>query len=216
MKISIKILLGILLCYAQVNIHVVYAQSKGDSATKTLESSALKKDCLSTYTLKQAQKNHYFAVLDHDHIMQTATAALKARQEIEAQRSLIQDQINQYEQKLRIQKENLVTLQTTLTEEEYLQKRQDFEKDVTRVQQIVSKRKSELEESFNHVREVIVAKILKIVEQIACERHYTLVLPKSMIFYADRACDMTELVLQQLNHDLTYVDLNQKDYPHDD
>jgi Skp family chaperone for outer membrane proteins len=149
----------------------------------------------------------WFAILDHDYIMQEALAARQARLEIDKQRTAFQEEIKQQEQKLREWEKNLIDSQQTLTEEEYARKRHAFEEGVSEAHKAVAERRTQLEESFNHARETIVDAILKIVADISREQGYDVVFPRSIVFYANEAYDITDEVLTRLNKTLPSVSI---------
>jgi outer membrane protein len=149
-----------------------------------------------------------FAILDHDYVMEKADAARQAHQEIDARRAAFQADLEKEEQKLRIMEANLVESQQTLSEEEYAQKRQEWEAIVAETHKTVSDRRIQLENLHNHAREVIVEAILKIVAEVSRERGYDVVLPRSMVFYAEESYDITDEILARLNKELPLVSLD--------
>ena len=161
-------------------------------------------------TVQQADTRIHqpFAILDHDHIMDECLAGRQARLEIEKNRTLFQEEMDRQEHQLRTLEKQLIALQHTLNEEQYANKRQEFEGSVAETHKMVAEKRKKLDESSNRLRETVIQSILEIVNELAKERGYTVVLPRSMIFYADQTYDITSDVLQELNKRLPAVSLS--------
>jgi outer membrane protein len=145
------------------------------------------------------------AVVDVDRIRDNSTAAKSVRDQLEKQRSTFQDEISKQENDLRNAEQDLNKQRTVLSPEAFNQRRQQFEQRVAEVQRTVQARRRQLEGAMQTSMTQVNAAVVQAVQDIATARGATLVLPKSQIILVDKAMEITDEVLGQVNRKLSTV-----------
>lgn len=147
------------------------------------------------------------AVIDYQRILQDAQAARSMREQMEARRRAYQAEIDREEARLREAEEGFAKQRSLLTPEAQAERRRKFEQDVVEVQRMVQERRRALDRgsaaALNEVKEALIA----IVTGIAEEKGFNIVLSSSEVLFFDRAIDLTEEVLADLNQRLPDVRL---------
>ena len=138
-------------------------------------------------------------VVDYQRLLQEAKAAQSVRDQVDARRRRYQEQIGREEQRLHEADKDLAEQRAVLSPEAFDERRAAFEADVARVQRLVQERRHQLDEvsavALTQVRDAIVA----VVDDLADERGFNLVLPSSGVFLFSPSIDLTDTVLEGLN-----------------
>lgn len=142
------------------------------------------------------------ATIDHDRIILSSAAFDRARTLIEARREQYQQDLIQKEKQLRELETFLRENEKTITPEEFLKKRRDFDKAVEATQKNVADRRRFLDDIFYKFRAKVVDMAMEIIQKLCAERSIVMVIPKSQIIYAIETLEITDEVLKRLNQRL--------------
>jgi Skp family chaperone for outer membrane proteins len=145
------------------------------------------------------------AIVDYQRILRDAKAAQSIRDQIEARRKAYLDQLSKEEQRLHLEDERLAKQRAVLAPDVFAQQRDAFEEQVQAAQRLAQEKRRELEAAsqaaLNSVRQVVV----EIVDKMADERGFNLVLPSSGVLLFSPKIDLTDEVLQRLDQTLPTV-----------
>jgi Skp family chaperone for outer membrane proteins len=95
-----------------------------------------------------------------------------------------------------------------LSPDAYAEKRKAFENDLGKLQTNMRGKKNSLDKAFSTAMETLQTQTMAVVSDIAKEKNYTLVLPRSSVLVmTDSNMDITQDVLSALDEKLTKVDL---------
>tara|TARA_A100000171_G_C2134671_1_gene149337 strand:+ start:2324 stop:2833 length:510 start_codon:yes stop_codon:yes gene_type:complete len=144
-------------------------------------------------------------ILDQEHVLYECKAAQETRAQIESQRLAFQTEIDKHEKELRQEEEILKQLEASLSEKEFLKRRNAFDHRVADIHKKVALRRSQLERAFNKAREEIMNKINEIVARLSNEKKYALVMQKGAVIYSRKPLDITQDVLRELDNLLPTV-----------
>lgn len=150
------------------------------------------------------------AIIDVDRIMRDASAAKAVREQLEKQRASFQTQIEKKEGELRNANQELARQRTILSAEAFNQKRAEFEKQVSAVQQQVQTLKRQLDQMRGNAMQQVTQALNGIIAEYAKEADYNVVLPASQVVLADRAFDITQPILERLDKKLPSVKVSAK------
>ncbi|MBI1954315.1 MAG: OmpH family outer membrane protein [Proteobacteria bacterium] len=149
------------------------------------------------------------ASVDMVRIKNTAKAFIDFRQMTEEQHQKSYQEISAFELKLRQEYELIKNQEEQLSEptQAFLDKKNEFQKKVAELDQLVSKRKKELESQFSKMANTIEDHIKKIINELALDRKLDLVLntnvlDATVILYGHDAFDMTDEVIKRLDERL--------------
>jgi len=154
---------------------------------------------------KDAAPVPVIAIIDIRGILAQADASRSAREQIEKLRVTYQEEITAQEDALRKEDQELNRQRAILAPEALAERRQQFNAKVAEVQRQVQARKRALNQALNIGMQEIQKFLLGLVAEIARDRGYTLVLPKSQVVLADNRMEITAPVLELLNERLPSV-----------
>lgn len=147
------------------------------------------------------------AVLDVGYILTQSKAAKSITKQREDLQSSFLAEISKKEQKLREQEKSLLAEREKISAEEFLKKKQDYERSLLETGRSVKDRKQALEKASVKASQTLRDKLTDIAQGIAKEKEYDLVLTKQNVVVGSAALDITEVVLEKLNKDLPDVKL---------
>lgn len=165
-------------------------------------------------------------VLDLDKVLYESDVARYIQEQVEIERSAFQKEVEGYEADLRNQEQALkakqesheaeqkpgMTLKESHTlgatgDKDLLAERNKFEANVAEVQKKVSGKGKLLEESFNNARSEVINTVMEIVNKLAKDNTYKIVLPRNAVLYRLDHLDITNQVMEALNNRMKKVDL---------
>lgn len=143
-----------------------------------------------------------------------AKAFIQFKELIKRQYNSFHEEILSKEKKLQSEYEEIRQIEKNHPEQakELKTKKDDLDHQVSDLDKILKSRKESLNKSFDHIREEIELAIRDIVTQVAKRRGFNLVfnatiLDASVVLYGGSELDITDEVLQELNHKLPTVHL---------
>lgn len=145
------------------------------------------------------------AVVDIDRIRESSNAAKSVRDQLEKHRSTFQDEISKQENDLRNAEQDLNKQRTVLSPEAFNQRRQQFEQRVAEVQRQVQNRRRQLETAMATSMTEVNRAVVDAVQEVATGHGANIVLPKSQIILVDKAMEITDEVLGNVNKKLPSV-----------
>ena len=148
------------------------------------------------------------ATINIQAILRDSAAAKSTKEQIEAKRNQFQGELKKLEEKLHKEEQGLQEQKTLLSQEALEQKRADFIKQVGAARKELDEKRQRLDAAYAQALGDIQQSVTKIVEKMAAERGYQLVIPTSQLMYAVTSLDITKEVLAQLDKDLSTVKLD--------
>lgn len=150
------------------------------------------------------------AVIDYQRIVSESEAAVSIRSQVDARHQRYQEQIAGEERRLHEANRELERQRSVLAPEAFATKREDFDKDVAAVQRMVQDRRLELDLVNSEAVGVMRNKIIAIIESLAEDQGFNIVLPTSGVLLFTPELDLTEEVLGRLNGELPFVKVPEK------
>jgi Skp family chaperone for outer membrane proteins len=148
------------------------------------------------------------AVVDLKIILQSSKAGSSIREQINKKQTEYKKDLESQQKKLSDAKDSLARDRSVLSPEAYAEKRKTFEADLGKLQNNMRGKKNSLDKAFATAMETLQTQTITIISDIAKEKNYTLVLPKSsVLLLGDSSLDITQDVLRSLDQKLTTVDL---------
>lgn len=145
------------------------------------------------------------AVIDIDSILRNSLAAKSGKQQLDAKSEQYRNEMKKIEDKLHKEEQAIIEQRNLLSPEAMEQKRKEFTGKVNSAQKEVQQKKILLNVAYETTGNNIVKAIRKIVEKMAKEKGYKLVVTSNQLQYASPDLDITQPVLQQLDKDLPSV-----------
>jgi len=138
-------------------------------------------------------------------VLREARASQSIREQIDKQRASYQAEIAKQENELRAADQQLASQRAILAPEAFAQRRRDLEKRVGDAQQAVQGRRRSLDQAFTESMQRVEGNMIEVISEIARDKNYQVVLPKSQVVLVQTQLDITQEVLQRLNRKLTSV-----------
>ncbi len=145
------------------------------------------------------------AVLDYAKILRTSDAARDAGRQIKQYRNSFRDAMQADEIRLRRAETDLKRQRSTLDQVEFKKRRQEFKEQVIAAQKRAQDHKRKLDRAMQRAMEKIQGAMIPIVKALTEAKGFTLVIDKSQVLFADKALDVTDEVMGQLNQKLRTI-----------
>jgi len=145
------------------------------------------------------------AVLDVNHILRESSAAKAVRAQVDKQRDTYQAALVTQENKLRDADQKLSQERASLSQEEFLKRRDELGKQIEQLRVDSDRRKQALEKAFNGGMQQVTQNLGQVLSEIAKQRGLTLVLNKAMVPLSANDLDITQEALKMLNARLPSV-----------
>lgn len=152
-----------------------------------------------------AAKAAKIIIVDTARVMDQATAARKAQDEIKAKKAEINASANKKDADLSAEFKALNEQQSKLSKEEFESKNRDFYKKVDVFKSSVNSQIGSVESAERKASEQINRAMEKVVMDIAAEQGADIVLPKGVVIIADKSMEFTPQVIERLNKALPSI-----------
>lgn len=144
-------------------------------------------------------KMSYVAVVDNMHLLSDSEAAKGLNDEFKKSRDAIQEIIGNKEKELRVAEQELEVSRTTLSAEDYEEKRSEFVKQFQTAKSELRKQMIVKEKAFKKAENELQQEIINIVTEIAEKRGFDIVIPRSAVIIMAGSADITDDVMATLN-----------------
>lgn len=147
------------------------------------------------------------AVVDFQRLMSDAKAAKDINDQVEVRRKTYLDELSAEEQRLYDTDKEIARQRSVLAPEVYTQKRRDFEQRVQQAQRLSQERRQQLEAARARALGTVRQTVIEVVDELAKQRGFNLVLPSSTVLLFAPDLDLTEDVLAILDKKLPHVEV---------
>lgn len=144
-------------------------------------------------------------VVDFQGIVRDSAAAKSVQTQIDAVRASYQEEFVDIEEELRAAEAELANARSTLSDEDFVQRRRRFEQRVTDAQRTAQMRRAALDRAFESAMDEVRSTLLEVIAEIAREEGANLVLSRSQVVLADRELDVTGTARGRLDERLPKV-----------
>lgn len=148
------------------------------------------------------------AVVDVQTILNKSKPAKELQKQVKKKREQYLKEIKKREDGLRDQEKDIIDSREKLTKEELIAKQKKFETEYLEVQKYARENKKKLDSAFLKSMAQIERELFKIVEKIASDNKYALVLRRQNVFLAANALDITDEAMKELNSNIKDIKLH--------
>lgn len=149
-----------------------------------------------------ASAEQKYVVVNVQKIMQQATAASAARDQLKAKQKQFQDEVSKQESALQKEDQELAKQRTVLSQEAFQEKVKAFREKAAGVQRDVQGKRAALTKAFDSAITTIQQNVTGIIASMAKEKGFDVAIPASQVLYYDPSLDVTDEVLSRLNKQL--------------
>lgn len=150
------------------------------------------------------------AVVDVQFLISNSKAGKSIRNQLEKQRDAYRGQIEKQESDLRNLEKDLVAQQQSLSKEDFLTKRKDFQEKVMTAQRSVQQRRAAFDKAYTNAMEKLRESIVKIVADAAGKNKIALVLNRQEVVLVEEKMDMTKEILKTLDSTVSSIPVTVK------
>ncbi len=149
-------------------------------------------------------------VVDVSYILTQSSAAKSIQEQRETHREIFLSEISQAEQELRTEEQKILEMRATLSSEEYAKKRQAYETKLIETRKMTQEKKRVLEEASNTSMDALREHLYVVVQSIANERGFELVISNKNVIAGEKSLDITQETLEKLNQEIETIPLKIK------
>lgn len=147
-------------------------------------------------------------VVDFQGVVRRSAAAVSIQQQVSFIQRNFQAKYQDLEERLRDMESELAQLRGTLSEDEFVDRRREFEREVTVRQREAQTQRTRLDEALNQSMALVRATALEIIAEFADDAGAGLVLNRADIIMSDRDLDRTVEILAELDRRLPTVEVD--------
>ena len=155
----------------------------------------------------QAKAELSLAVIDIRFVLTQSEAGKSVNEQRNKIQAEFLEEISKTEQALRAEEQALLKERESLGSEEFLKKKQIYERKLLETGRSTREKKQALESMFSEAMNNLQKELMGIVKTIADERKYDLVLTKQNVVISTDALEITKDALERLNKSMPSVEL---------
>ena len=148
------------------------------------------------------------AVLDVQHILTRAKASQSIQKQSETYRDEFLEEISKKEKELREEERALIEERNSIEQEKFLERKQAFVKKFIETQELAKQRKGDIDKAYAKAMKTLMDNIYEVVQTIADEENYTLVLSKQNVVVGEQSLDITKASLEALDKKISDIKLD--------
>ena len=151
------------------------------------------------------------AVVDVQALMTQSDAAKSLEKQVSDRKEKFIASLSKQEQDLRDAQKKLTDARATMSKDAFAKKAQEFEKKLMDTRQMAQDTKKTYDDALEKALNQLRAKIYEVVQGIAKEKSYTLVISKQEVVVGQSSMDITDDAMKKLNATITTLNLDIKD-----
>lgn len=148
------------------------------------------------------------AVVDVVRILSQSKAAISVQKQRETLRQEFLDEISKTEQALSREERDLTRTAAQMPQEQYEKRRLAYEEKLVDTRKFAQSRKHALEDASNRAMNHLRDQLYLVVQEIANERGYSLVISNQNVIAGEKSLDITEETLRRLDRRVEDIPLN--------
>lgn len=159
----------------------------------------------------KAQDTSSIAVVDIQEVLSESKAGKDIQRQVDVQREKFKKELSSKEDSLREEEKKLFANQEDASKEDLEKKKKVFEQKFRDASRDIQKRKKNLDAAFGDAMSKLKKEFYSVVESVAEEKGYHLVLSKQGVIIAQNSFNITQDVIARLDKSVSKISLNVKD-----
>jgi Skp family chaperone for outer membrane proteins len=156
------------------------------------------------------QKKSNIAIVDVQMILERSLAVQSVKNRIEEISKNVQKQMDIKTANLKKSEEELSRKRGAVSEKEFEQELLIFNKHVSKLQREAQESKGKIEQAFSEAMNKVHEEMLKIINDLAREKGFEIILPAPVVIYASPSLNITQNIIEKLNQKLKDIPVNYK------
>ena len=159
-------------------------------------------------TAAAQEKRFVIGIVDVQLILRDSKAAKSVRPQIDKLSKSYQAAVREREAELRKDSQELQRQRAILSPQAFAQKRSAYENQARKAQVDFQNRKRQLDNAYSSAMRTVHRAMVVATAEVAEERNFDVVLPKSLVLLADQILDITGEVLRRVDESLPSVEVS--------
>ena len=146
-------------------------------------------------------------VVDVDKIVNVSSAGKSIQNQLKVKREAFQKEFSAREDNLLQAQKTLIEQKETMSPEDFMAKRKDFEKQLLDTRSLFQKRRNSLDKGLGNALSELRKNIIQVTAEVADENNYEIVVTRDSVVIVQKELDITETVLNSLNAKISNISL---------
>ena len=148
------------------------------------------------------------AIVDVNQLLTESKAAKSIQKKLNKKKEEFQKEFSAHEKELRSKEKELIDMRTSLSAEEFKEKRTAFEEKLLETRKLFQKRRNALDQALGKATTELRKEILQVTAKISDERGYQVVISRENVVIVEKNLDITKDVMKALNKAIQDIDLD--------
>ncbi|MCF8496409.1 MAG: OmpH family outer membrane protein [Alphaproteobacteria bacterium] len=162
---------------------------------------------LFSFCTPSARAETSFAIVDVQRALTESVAARNIQDQVKSYRAKFLEEISREEQSLREQEKKIADESASLSKEDLQKKKQDFETKFMETSRMAQNRKKNLDAALAKAMTQLRDKFFGIVQTLADEKGYTMVISRQAVVVTRASTDITEESMKRLDQAISKIPL---------
>ena len=147
------------------------------------------------------------AIVDVEQLLTDSKAAKSIQKKLNSKKEEFQKEFSAHEKELRTKEKELIDMRTSLSAEEFKEKRTAFEEKLLETRKLFQTRRNTLDQALGKAMADLRKEILQVTAKISDERGYQVVFSRENVVIVEKSMDITKDVMKALNKAIQDIDL---------
>lgn len=156
---------------------------------------------------QDASTSQTIAVVDVDRLLSDSKAGKSIQDQHSKKRETFKKEFSKLEEKLIAAEKQLVKDKDSLSPEEFIKKRQGFEKEFQETRRLFQKRRNALEKGLADAFQMLRKIIIQTTADVSDEHKLDIVVTRKSVVIVDKKMDITDEVLKRMNKKISTIPL---------
>lgn len=148
------------------------------------------------------------AVVDIDKLLNESKAGQSIAKQVQDKQAAFQKEFSTKEKELLDAQKTLAEQRQSLSTEEFAKKRKEFEDKLLETRKLFQKRRTDLDRALSEALLQLRKNVIEVTAAVAQKHDYDIVLTRDSVVIAEKALDITEPVLNDLNAKVSNIKLS--------
>lgn len=155
-----------------------------------------------------AQESDVIAVVDVEKILSESKAGKDIQKQLKSRREAFQKEFSERENALMKSEKQLIEDKATLSQDDFIERRKKFEKELLETRNLFQKRRNALDKGLSAALKDLRKNIFQVTAEVADDAGYKVVLTRSSVVIVEKNIEITEQVLKQLDKTVQTIKLD--------
>lgn len=159
------------------------------------------------YEVNKSESKNLIAIIDMNYILKESKASLSIQNQIEQKRLEYQSEFSKKDSEIRKKDQELAKERNNLNDDVFEKRMKSLNSEINDFQKWVQDRRVNIDKSYNKAMNQLQERIYSIINDLALEKGFDIVIPLNNVLYAKDNLNITSDLLKKLDVQLSYIQL---------